>query len=487
MKAVIHTGTPAAWAAPLGPTPWALLPFGNRPLLEYWLEWCVDLGIREIRLILDEGADRIEAYAGEGERWGLNIAYSFQRQGQDPAAFLRRDPQEWIGQGLLSVHGPIFPRKVDAAAATQPLAQPVAGMVFQHQDEQGLGCMLCTDQAFLERFLQDPAAVPDKPRPFVELGREMLSITSVALFHDLNMRLVSGEMERYLLPGYSPTDHAAIGFNVITPATATLNPPLVIGNHCRISPLTTIGPRAVLGSHVIVDRQTEIADAVILDGTFIGRGMEIRGKIVSGNMVVDPGSGAAVAIPDPWMVGTVQGLPGPGELAHRLFSRALAALIALTQTVPFALLFGWLLTRGGTFAVRPVRGRKGRTIILPVFSAPAEAEGTALRLFTALGLDRYPQFLQSVAGRLWLCGHRPKAEVSGPDAFSTDQARDGEPVPFPAVLSYADLRDGLEGPVDDPVVDRVEEHYYSHHRSMLEDLRILTRFMARRFSRLFRS
>ncbi|WP_045221595.1 sugar phosphate nucleotidyltransferase [Desulfonatronum thioautotrophicum] len=483
MKAVIHTGTPAAWAAPLGPTPWALLPFGNRPLLEYWLEWCVELGIREVRLVLDEGADRIEAYAGEGERWGLNIAYSFQRQGRDPAAFLRRAPQEWSGQGLLVVHGPVFPRKADAAADGQPSAQLLSGEVYQHRDRQGFGCMLCTDRAFLERFLLDSAAAPDESRPFTELGREMLPISSVALFHDLNMRLVSGEMERYLRPGYSPRDQAAIGFNVITPATATLTPPLVIGNNCRISPLTTIGPRAVLGSHVIVDRQTEITEAVILDGTFIGRGMEIRGKIVSGNMVVDPESGAAVAIPDPWMVGTVQRLPGPKELTHRLFSRTLAALIALTQTIPFAMLFGWLLTRGATFAVRPVRGRKGGTITLPVFSAPSEAEGPALRLFIALGLDSYPQFLQAVAGRLWLCGHRPKAESSPPDTLPAKESPDDMPVPFPAVLSYADLRDDT----GDPLMDRVEEHYYSHHRTMLEDLRILSRFMARRFAGLFGS
>jgi hypothetical protein len=211
--------------------------------------------------------------------------------------------------------------------------------------------------------------------------------------------------------------------------------------------------------------------------------MEIRGKIVSGNMVVDPDSGATVAIPDPWMVGSVQRLPGPGELAHGLFSRTLAALIVLTQTLPFALLFGWLLNRGGVFAVRPVRGRKGGKINLPIFSAPSEASGPALRLFTALGLDRYPQFLQAVAGGLWLCGHRPKAESAEPDAFSSNQPQDDEPVPFPAVLSYADLRDGSE----DPVVDRVEEHYYSHHRSVLEDLRILSRFMARRFSGVFRS
>ncbi|GAB6060106.1 GlgC family sugar phosphate nucleotidyltransferase [Desulfonatronum parangueonense] len=479
MKAVIHTGVLTAWTAQLRPTPWPLLPFGNRPLLEYWLEWCVDLGIRDVRLVLDEGADRIEAYAGEGERWGLNIAYSFLRQGQDLAAFLRRAPGEWTGQGLLLVHGPVFPRKTQDGPATQPPEKAT----FLHRDAQGGGCMLTTDQNFLEHLVQDSGATAQDSRSFTELSREMITVDSVALFHELNMRLVSGEMERYLRPGYASRDQACIGYNVITPATANLLPPLVIGNDCRIGPLTTIGPNAVLGNHVIVDRQAEVADAVILDGTFIGRNMEIRGKIVSGNMVIDPGSGAAVAIPDPWMVAAVHRLPGPAELIHRLFSRIASAVIALTQTVPFALLFGWLLTKGASFAVRPVQGRKDSTITLPIFTPHAEAVGPALKLFTALGLDRYPQFLLAAAGRLWLCGHRPKADSPAPVAAFAERPPDAEPVPFPAVLSYADLRDDP----GDPVVDRVEEHYYSHHRSILEDLRILGRFVARRFAGLFRS
>lgn len=480
MKAVLHTGEGPAWTRTLGATPWPLLTFGNRALLEFWMEWCADLGIREIRLVLDEGAGEIEAFAGRGDRWGLEITYSFQRGGRDAASFLQRAPEEWIADGLLHVRGMLFPRKPGCEAECR-LEQ---GVTYLQQDDRGTACLLSTNHEHLTGYArrgQLPSA--NQTRPFAALGLDLAPVASVRDYYELNMALVRGEIQRYVRPGYAYRDGAGIGYNVIAPATATLTPLLLIGNDCRIGPLTSIGPDAVIGSHVIVDRQTEIAAAVILDGTFIGRGMEIRGKIVSGNMVVDPGSGAAVAIPDPWMVGGVQRLPGPGELLHRLFSRTLAALTALTQTVPFALLFAWLLPRGGVFAVRPVRARKGKVVNLPVFSATADAHGPALRLFTALGLDRYPQFLLAVAGRLWLCGHPPRTASSGPEALSAHRPQDDEPVPFPAVLSYADLRDDPK----DPVVDRVEEHYYSHHRSMLEDLRILLRFMARRCARLFRN
>lgn len=483
MKAVLHTGGRPAWARVLGTTPWPLLTFGNRPLLEFWLEWCADLGIRNIRLVLDDGAREIEAFAGQGERWGLDVTYSFLREGQSHVSFLQRAPQEWTGEGLLHVCGMLFPRKPGCEAECR-LEQ---GVTYLQQDEQGAACLLGTDREHLARYIQGgQVPPPGQTRPFAALGVDLVPVASIQDYYELNMRLVRGEIQRYVRPGYAYQDGAGIGYNVITPATATLTPPLLIGNDCRIGPLTSIGPDAVIGSHVIVDRQTEIAQAVILDGTFIGRGMEIRGKIVCGSMVVDPHSGAAVAIPDPWMVGGVQRLPGPGELIHRLFSRVLAALIVLTQTVPFALLFGWLLTRGGAFTVRPVQGRKGRAISLPVFAPGQGAAGPVLKAFLALGLDRYPQFLLAAAGRLWLCGHPPASVPAEDKAVPVQPAPPSppdqpDPAPFPAAISYADLREDQ----DDPTVARVEDLYYTHHRSLVEDLRILARFVARRFSGLF--
>ena len=70
MKAVLVTGRFAAWTDALG-VPWPLLPFGNRLLIEYWFELCLDLGIREIVIVLGEEAAAIEEAVGDGARWGV--------------------------------------------------------------------------------------------------------------------------------------------------------------------------------------------------------------------------------------------------------------------------------------------------------------------------------------------------------------------------------------------------------------------------------
>ncbi len=482
MKAVIHTGLPAPWAQALH-LPWPLLPLGNRPLLEYWLEWCVDLHIREIRLVLDDGAQAIEAWAGTGDRWGVQISYSFDRNSHHPAAFLQRDPQFWTTAGLLHVCGPLFPRKLLADALSGKPVPLQPGMTRMYQNAGAVLCLLTTDTAFLNGYIQSGAVVmraPDGPDSentgFEDMGREMVPLHTIRDFFDLNMRLVQGEMEHYLQPGYFYADQVGIGYNVLTPPTATLTAPLIIGNDCRISPMTRIGPDVCIGSHVIIDRHCDISNAVILDGTYIGRGMELRGKIVAGNAVADPHSGATVSIPDPWMVSAIQKHSRLKNFGQMLCSRLTAGIVVLTQFLPFALLVGGMITQGARFEHRQVRGRHDKSLLLPEFRPAEQASGILTSLFLALGLDRYPQFLLALSGRLWLCGHRPKAAAA---SVFWNEATD-DPAPFPAVISYADLREADH----DTAMERAEDFYYLHHRSWREDVKMLGRFIKQRWIRL---
>ena len=474
MKAVIHTGVPAPWASPVSQVPWALLPLGNRPLLEYWLEWCSDLHIRDIRLVLDDGAEFIEKYVGSGEPWGLQITYSFYRNQNDPVSFLKRFSMESLAEGLFHVTGPAFPRKT----GKEPLS-PLPGKTYAHVKKDAAACILSHDPHLLQDWYNQ--ATDGKLvhwDEFESLGREIVPLESLKDFYNINMSLVQGEVEKYLRAGYFFQDNVSIGYNVITPPTATLSPPLIVGNDCRISPMTVIGPNAVVGSHVMIDRNSEISDSVILNGTFIGRGMEIRSKIIAGNTVIDPYSGAVVTIPDPWMVSNVQSLPRFRDMVQSLFSRMAAGVIVMTQLLPFALLFGWKLAQGSRFTHQEVQSRKGKTLKLPRYIPSKSSGRISERLFMALGLDLYPHFLLAFYGRLWLCGHRPKSLEHGisPEMKPADRGI------FPAAITYADLRE----PDNDSDLERVEDLYYRHHRSLWEDMRILGRFIIRRWSDFFR-
>jgi NDP-sugar pyrophosphorylase family protein len=61
-------------------TPKALVPVAGRPMIEYPLRLLCHYGIRDIIVNLHHLGSEIEAYLGDGARFGLNIAYSHEAE-----------------------------------------------------------------------------------------------------------------------------------------------------------------------------------------------------------------------------------------------------------------------------------------------------------------------------------------------------------------------------------------------------------------------
>ena len=469
MKAVLQTGGTPAWARDLGIDTWALAPVAGRPLLEYWLELCDLLRITEVRLVLSDGAQAIETFAQDGARWGLKITYSFLDPDEDPDLFLQRSPELWTG-GLFYLRAPLFPRRL----AAEPPAKLNVNGTHLHREGGRTACLASSDPDFLKLFLAG-GELALGAHDFAELGFLPEPITSLQDYFELNLRMVRGECARYVSPGYFYKDGAGIGFNVIIPPAARLQPPLVIGNNTRLSALTNIGPDVVIGHHCIVDQQSELTRCVILDGTYIGRNLEIRDKIVAGRRLIDPADGTVADIEDPWLLANVRGTIQPADMLRAVLGWPLALLLVLLQCIPF-LVLGGLLKLTGTW--RFVRGRfhgtRQRRVTLLTFPG-AGHRPLLVRLFCALSLDVFPALLRVLAGRLWLCGQEP-LRVDFDDALHRELKEY-----FPAALTYATPR----SEVSDTLIKRVDALYYAHHRALAEDTRILLRALFGRLAGLF--
>ncbi len=459
MKAVIYTGENPGWTRSLGGIPWPLAPVANRPLLDYWMEWCLDLGVAEVRLVLGDGSDRVEAYAEDGRRWGLRITYSFLRDDRLPATFLQRNPAEWR-DGLLFLTGPMFPRrrferKPDAPAADRTYGCGLPG---------GAACLLSQDPVFLDAYLAGTRPTAE-PRSFRDLGIDMATVDSVRAFFDLNMQLAQGEAGRYVTPGYGATDGSWVGYNVIIPPSARVTPPVVIGNECRIGVLASVGPAAVIGNHTVIDRQADLKRCVVLDGTYVGRGVELRDKIAAGRRLIDPQDGMVVDLEDSLLLANVKRPFRLRDVWSGVAGWLLALLLLAVQIVPFILLYGWLRTRRlARFERRAFHGTGRKVRMLSTFRPSAGGRMCpSVRLFRALGLDLLPRLASAAAGRLWLCGHEP---LRAPE---DNALRESLPAYFAAVFSYATPRNGES----EPAVAAVEARYYAFRRSWHEDLRIL--------------
>lgn len=471
MKAVLHVGGAPDWVRALGLETWALAPVAGRPLLEYWLELCDLLRISEVRLVLGDGAHAVETYAQDGARWGLKIAYSFLGPGEDPDRFLQRSPELWA-EGLFYLGTPLFPRRL----GVEPPAKMTVTGTHLHREGGRIGCLASAEPGFLQMFLAG-SELALGAQDFGPLGFTPETIASLKDYFELNLRMVRGECARYVSPGYFSKDGAHVGYNVIIPPAANVQPPLVIGSNTRLSALTVIGPDVALGERCIVDRQSELTRCVILDGTYIGRNLEISDKIVAGRRLIDPADGTVVGIDDPWLLSNVSSALRTMDVVRAVLGWPLTLLLALVQLLPFLLLAGLLKLTGRLRFVRTEvhAARQHKTILL---SFPDTSNGHVpwiTRLFRALSLDAFPALLKVLAGRLWLCGQEPLA------APTDDALRYELKEYFPAAFTYATPRAG----VSDMLVRRVDAYYYAHHRSLAEDGRILARALMGRFMSLF--
>ncbi|MDY6915125.1 MAG: sugar phosphate nucleotidyltransferase, partial [Candidatus Cloacimonadota bacterium] len=51
----------------------------NKPLLEYYIDFCVINGITEIRIVLNNSSRALEDYFEDGTQWGVHISYNLSK------------------------------------------------------------------------------------------------------------------------------------------------------------------------------------------------------------------------------------------------------------------------------------------------------------------------------------------------------------------------------------------------------------------------
>ncbi len=462
MKAVFYTAETLPWAEALGDTPWPLLPVANRSLLDYWLETCAELGIDHIQIILGEGAEQVEEFAGNGSRWGVKIQYGFARVGEQPLDYLKVTSDRW-SNGLLFIGGAFFLRRRQAYTP--------AG--FKSLD----ACIHTSKDRTLFLFGKNGAEVEDLLGGRMESGRGLeqvhihpYAIDDIPAYFELNMKMVAGEFSRYVTAGFSEADGSSVGYNVMTPPSAHLRPPLIIGNDCRFGAMTTVGSKVVVADHVIVDSYTTLSNCLILQDTYIGRNLEIDNKIVSGNRLVSALDGTAIEIDDSWVVARNRPSMRTEDLVRYTILWFMALGVAVVQVVPFCLLYPLVrLARIGKYTREVFHDPRTGFVKLPVFQKLKNRKSVVYRLFRAGALDRFPRLLLALRGRLFVCGQPPMRHPED------DEIIKQLPRYYPAVFSYADYsRDS----------DRLSDSlWYAHIRSLFEDAKILIKSLMYRFFR----
>jgi NDP-sugar pyrophosphorylase family protein len=436
-----------AWTQPAFPSMHPLLlPFCNKPFAEFLIDFAILAGSTEIRLVSDGALGEVEDYCENGSRWGVQISYA-NMQSEDTLQTLFDKNRRFCGnERIMIISGFCFIRYDKQHSYANLMSSMPEGV-----------CLSCTGGSIT--LTGNPEA-PAENGPEIPLS--LLPVGDIASYYRLSMEALETGSSRYVLPGYGSEPGCAIGRNVVISKTTEIRRPVSIGNNVQLLSGTVIGPSAIIGSNVIVDSESTITSAVILDNTYIGEHLEINGRIASANMLIDPVSGASIALEDPHLMTGIRTGGVSGRFKRTTIHAFAAAMLLVLLFIPFLLLYPLMLLRGrwknGTTTCH-ADADSGKIIILP--SVKILKTGPLTELAAALSLDRVPLLVRVLSGQLAIIGSMPvNASVEQGNLQS------GNAGYRPAVFSYAEAEDWPVNGSDCAIVER----FHIVHSTPLRDI-----------------
>ena len=435
-----------------------LLPFANKPAIEFALDYCFLKGIRDVRIISDEESDVLHARFRRDGLPGMNVSFGGASPDEPLQRVVRQNMAFCRGNDLLIFSGLFLPEYDKREPGELRIdADGMKGRVYGGGDtawyligRDKLNGLPSDWSGFRDDGPVSGAPVPD-----------------ILEYYKLNMRLAGSDIEKYNLPGFSEGKNSFVGRDVRIPGSARVKPPVILGNGISFGTGVFAGPNIIIGDNCIIDNGTAIRNAVVLGNTYIGRNLEIDEKICCGNHLIDPESGIRIDVTHESVISEV----APDEYsASPFYQRVLAFILLLLQTLPYALLRPFLEFHATLAECLTGCGGK-RTMALHGYVLPRES--FAGKLFRKLTLDKYHLLPYAAAGKLRLVGNSLLEATGRNDRFIRDL-----PGYAPGVFSYSEFL----GHENEPYQLELDEQYYAYAMNCWFNIKILTGILRRNLS-----
>jgi len=155
--AILCGGKGTRVASIAGDLPKALLPVDGYPFLGHQLHWLRDAGASDIVLLVGYRGDRIRAFVGDGNEFGLRVRYADDGAAPRGTGGALKDALPLLGERFLTVYGDAL-SLADPSAVAAALTEPFEGVmtVFRNDDRW---------QASNVRVAGDRVAAYDKHAP----------------------------------------------------------------------------------------------------------------------------------------------------------------------------------------------------------------------------------------------------------------------------------------------------------------------------------
>lgn len=501
-----------------------MLPIANRPVMAYPLELLARSGFQDVRVCLHHLGGGIEAYFGDGARWGLHLDYRLQREPWGTAGAIQWAAGD-LDETLLALPGDaLVDLDIEAAIAfhrahgrevtlilaesEEPAASPVRVQASDGRVTPDGAQVLC----FTGACLLEPAAMEHIPArtPYDLYGHLLPALLangmpvygyrlagywnpldSFADYQSAQLVMMhsayTDEQPRLRFPyieGRQVAPGIWVGRNPAIHPSARLAPPVCLGDDCRVGRGVELGPEAVIGHNVILDDEATVQRCTILPDTYLGRLVNVQNRVMHKTLMIDGTSGESVRVVDRHLAGETD--PAAVSSGLRRAINGLGALALLALGLPLLAPLGLLIllaTGGRLFRREPRLGRP-----------PTDAgEGTRLRTFAMLHFqtqrangalprlgrwlerlewDHLPALWNVLRGDLLLVGVKP---LNPSEAAQVQEEWAQQRYQWPAGLTglwYVQGQPGQMAALDDTLV---ADAYYTATRTWRDDLKLLAR------------
>ena len=394
----------------------ALLPLGDRPILQHIVESLVTQGIHRIEVLVGHAPEKTEALLVDGVRWGCSFRYHLIRHEEYPYRTLKLltdlQTESWV-----LLHADRFPCSPLPTNVSKPQLLVQGTPASNSTDVSSGKCDWGGVAVFPPGdFCKDISALntPDLSAHLTDMASrgeadviatsDWMDASTPARLLATQAKILTGKLEGLTISGVEREPGIWISRNVRIHPSAQLIAPLYIGPNCRVGPGVRLGPDVALSGNCIVDSGTVVEHSLALAGSYIGERLELSRTIVDHDLLINVRLGTKVNIGENFLLGSIE-QRGLGHLLWIALQSVVAAVLLLLF-LP-VLLVSWLyfaLVRQVSYASASVAySPLARAALSPAtFKLPCigqDAWSTHRRAgWTAFTRQFLPGFIRSPAG-----------------------------------------------------------------------------------------
>lgn len=493
MKAIIlPSGDPEKLAPLTTAIPEYVLPVANKPLVEHLIELLVRNHITEIILVVKHMPYETEQYFGKGERWGVNISYSLEKEYPGIAPCLGRIKSRLDDDFLvLPANMAMDARLLDLINAHKAGMGEMTLLQNQH-DQKDETLAAASDGSKMEDpfdpFIMTPkalfsilshssirnmgqivAALVQKDLTVLphRLSYNRRTICSLDDYLKLNREMISNRFEGAILPGKQIADGIWIGNHTKIHPGARISPPALIGSNCNLLKGCVIEKNTVIGDNVIVNKDALVDGSVVLNSTYVGDQTDIKNSVVRKNLMIDVARSTHVFLEDEFILGDLnkKSLSGKGQRFFNLLF-AVLLLVIFSPIMALCYLYHLILPSKGFFSSKQ---RFGSYEVVD-FQGTIRPRPFNLYRFRCKNrlLQKLPGLFNVIKGNMSLVGLSP---LSGNEVSTLEE--DWETLRFNIPVGLFHLWE-VEGGKDITTEEKlVAESYYAMTRTFWSDVKIL--------------